>query len=233
MALLGGFALTVDGRDVVVPAAIERAIAYLALRGRCGRSRLAGTLWPEHSEERALGNLRTAMWRVNQVAPGVVVAEHDSLALASDVEVDVALLVTAAHEVLGGADLPVAAPTLRYVEGDLLPDWTDDWLTVDRERLRQLRLHVLEAIAGRLAARGLFGMALEAALAALRSDPLRESAHRAVISIHLAEGNLAEAVQAYRQCRALLAREVGVAPSPETVRLMATFRTTRTTRAVG
>jgi DNA-binding SARP family transcriptional activator len=79
---------------------------------------------------------------------------------------------------------------------------------------------VLETVAARLAAEGLFGMALEAALAALRSDPLRESAHRAVIRIHLAEGNLAEAAQAYRQCRALLARELGVEPSEQTAELV-------------
>ena len=110
---------------------------------------------------------------------------------------------------------------LLYVEGDLLPDWSDEWLTAERERLRQLRLHVLETVAARLAAEGLFGMAMEAALAALRSDPLRESAHRAVIRIHLAEGNLAEAVHAYRQCQSLLARELGVAPSEEAARLVA------------
>jgi len=220
VTLLGGFGLAVDGRAVAIPAAFQRAISFLALRGRCGRSRLAGTLWPETTELRAMANLRTAIWRVNQVAPGIVVTDHDVIALADDVDVDVARLVRAAHDVMDGTSTIPQEPTLQYVEGDLLPDWSDEWLVVDRERLRQLRLHLLETLAGRLAAEGLFGMALETALAALRVDPLRESAHRAVIRIHLAEGNLAEAVHAYRQCRALLAREFGVAPSEETARLV-------------
>lgn len=220
LRLLGGFELTVDGTPVRVPSALERAVALLALRGRCGRSRLAGTLWPDTTELRVMANLRTGIWRINQVAPGIVVSRHDALTLADDVDVDVTRLVEAARAVLEGAPGIPHEPSLQYVEGDLLPDWTDDWLTVDRERLRQLRLHVLETLAGRLAAEGLFGMAMEAALAALRSEPLRESAHRAVIRIHLAEGNLAEAVAAYKQCRAMLARDIGVAPSPETTRLV-------------
>lgn len=218
--LLGGFELRVRGAPVSIPAALQRAVAHLALRGRCGRSRLAGTLWPEATEFRAMANLRTGIWRINQVAPDVVTSAHDVLSLAPDVQVDVTNLVAAARAVLEGTPGVPHEPTLQYVEGDLLPDWTDEWLTVDRERLRQLRLHVLETLAGRLAAEGLFGMAMETALAALRADPLRESAHRAVIRIHLAEGNLAEAVTAYRQCRALLARDIGVAPSPETTRLV-------------
>jgi DNA-binding SARP family transcriptional activator len=63
-------------------------------------------------------------------------------------------------------------------DADLLPDWVDDWLVHDRERLHQLRLHVLEALADRLAGDGRYGLALDVALAALRSDTLRESAHR-------------------------------------------------------
>jgi DNA-binding SARP family transcriptional activator len=218
--LLGGFEVSIAGRPARIPAALERAVAHLALRGRCSRSRMAGTLWPETTELRARANLRTGIWRINQVAPGIVVSRHDDLALAEDVDVDVNRLVDVARSVLEGTPGAPHEPTLQYVDGDLLPDWTDEWLTVDRERLRQLQLHVLETLAGRLAAEGLFGMAMEAALAALRAEPLRESAHRAVIRIHLAEGNLAEAVTAYRQCRARLARDIGVAPAPETTGLL-------------
>ena len=89
-----------------------------------------------------------------------------------------------------------------------------------RERLRQLRLHALEAAAAQLSALGSYGLALDAALTALRADPLRESAHRAVIRVHLAEGNVAEARRAFRQCRLLLRRELHVEPSPQTARMV-------------
>ncbi|MGV8965778.1 MAG: AfsR/SARP family transcriptional regulator [Cellulomonas sp.] len=220
VALLGGFGLTVDGRAVTVPVSTQRIISVLALRGRSGRSRLAGSLWPETTEPRALASLRTAIWRANLLAPGLVVSAHDSIDLAEEVEVDVTRLVRIAHEVLDGhlAVMP-GARGFRPVDGDLLPDWHDDWLVVDRERLRQLRLHVLEAMAAQLATQGMFGLAMEAALAALHADVLRESAHRAVIRIHLAEGNLAEARSAYANCCAVLDHEVGMSPSAETQRL--------------
>jgi DNA-binding SARP family transcriptional activator len=108
-------------------------------------------------------------------------------------------------------------------DGELLPGWEDEWLSIDRERLRQLRLHVLEAVAERLARAGCFGLALEAGLAALGADGLRESAHRTLIRIHLAEGNVAEARRAFEHCRDVLIRDVGVEPSAATCDLIPPF----------
>jgi DNA-binding SARP family transcriptional activator len=98
--------------------------------------------------------------------------------------------------------------------GDLLADWDDDWVVVERERLRQLRLHSLEFLSQRLASVGRYVDAIEVALAALRIEPLRESAHRALISVHLAEGNPSEALRQYRRFRELLRAELGLEPSP-------------------
>lgn len=223
VTLLGGFRLTIDDQMVGVPGSTQRIISLLALRGRSGRSRLAGSLWPETTEARALASLRTAIWRANQVSPRLVESANDSVNLTSDVQVDVLDLIRVAHEVLDErATVSLDIPCLSQIEADLLPDWNDEWLVVDRERLRQLRLHVLEALAAQLTRQGMFGMALEAALAALCADARRESAHRAVIKIHLAEGNLAEAAQAYQQCCAVLSREFGMPPSAETSQLMGT-----------
>ena len=70
---------------------------------------------------------------------------------------------------LRGADV---APIWR--PGQLLPDWYDDWVAVERERLRELRAHALEALCHRLTAAGRFGEATEAGLAVVRDEPLRE-----------------------------------------------------------
>ncbi len=223
--LLGTFRLRADGSPVELPAGAQRLVALLALRGRTSRSRLAGTLWPETSEHRALASLRTGIWRVNQAADGMIACTPGTVDLEPGADVDVRRLVRDARAAMrlgepgvpGGAE---ATAELLEDSGELLPDWDDDWLLPDRERLRQMRMHVLEAVAGRLSASGRRGMALEAALASLRIDPLRESAHRAVIGIHLAEGNVAEARRAYAHCRLVLVRDVGVEPSPATSRLL-------------
>ena len=212
--LLGSFEVRLDGAPVLVPSGGQRLVAMLALHGRAGRSALAGSLWPETTQHRALANLRTSIWRANQAVPGIVEATGGQVGLQAGVEVDVTRLVASARRLLdwtAGSPSPDLLSPLD--EGDLLPDWEDEWLAVDRERLRQLRLHMFEATALRLSKVGCYGLALESALAALRVDPLRESAYRCIIGIHLEEGNVGEARRVYAECVSVLQRDLGVAPS--------------------
>ena len=217
MKLLGHFELRVGGALVALPAGPQRVLAYLALRGTTSRSRLAGELWPDATQERAMGCLRTAIWRVNQATHDLVWASGSALDLSPQAEVDVRRVIRASGALLEAAAPPVATepPTV-----ELLPTWDDHWLVHDRERVRQLQLHVLEAGAERLMAAGQFGLGLDWALAAVRADPLRESAHRAVIRIHVVEGNLTEARRAYETCADLLRRELGVQPSARTCQVL-------------
>jgi DNA-binding SARP family transcriptional activator len=104
---------------------------------------------------------------------------------------------------------------------DVLPDWYDDWVVVEAEEWRQLRLHALEALADRLLAEGRYGDAIGAALAAVRSEPLRESARAAVIRVHLAEGNQSDAVMEFERYRAVLSDELGLEPTPRLSDLVA------------
>jgi DNA-binding SARP family transcriptional activator len=84
---------------------------------------------------------------------------------------------------------------------------------VERERFHQLRLHALEALCDRLITAGRYGEAIDAGLAVVAAEPLRESAHRALIKAHLAEGNHGEAYRQYQLCREILRDELGVEPS--------------------
>ena len=80
-------------------------------------------------------------------------------------------------------------------------------------RARQRRLHALDAAARGLAEGHRFAEALDLALDSVRDEPLRESAHRRVILIHLSEGNACEAVRQYESFRTLLDVELGAPPS--------------------
>jgi DNA-binding SARP family transcriptional activator len=111
---------------------------------------------------------------------------------------------------------------------DLLPTWDDDWLLIERERIRQLRIHALDALSACLTAAGRYNDGVAAGLASVEAEPLRETAHRAVIMAHLAEGNCSEAIRQYETYRALLARELGLGPSPELAKLIRRV-TTQTT----
>jgi DNA-binding SARP family transcriptional activator len=102
--------------------------------------------------------------------------------------------------------------------GELLPDWYDDWVVIERESFRQARLHALETACDALIEAGRYASAIEVGLAAVASEPLRETAHRAVMRAHLAEGNRAEALRQYALCRRAL-KTLGLRPSTETDRL--------------
>ena len=218
--LLGLFEVRVGGRLVEVPAPGQRLVALLALRGRRTRSGVAGSLWPDSGERRALGALRTTIWRVNAAAAGLVRSDLHHLELGPTVEIDVECTVAALRASLE-FDRPLGELS-RYVpeRSMLLPEWDEGWLDVEREQLRQLWLHALEAQAERLRAAGSFGRALDLALASVRADPLRESAHRLVIRVHLAEGNVKDAWTAYRNCARILGQELGVTPTAGTTALL-------------
>ena len=90
-------------------------------------------------------------------------------------------------------------------------------MLLDRERLRQLRLHMLEQLAVDHLDAGRHGEALQAALAAMAAEPLRETPHRLVVRIHLAEGNAFEAVHAFYVYRDLLMRGTAAGALPRDV----------------
>ena len=69
--------------------------------------------------------------------------------------------------------------------------------------------------------------AIEAALAAVTVEPLRESAHRAVVQAHLREGNLAEALRQYEAYRYIATTELGILPSEHIESLVQPLRTNR------
>jgi DNA-binding SARP family transcriptional activator len=89
------------------------------------------------------------------------------------------------------------------------------------EDWHQLRLHALEALVGDLTAARRYGDATTAAGAAIRADPLRESAQAALIRVHLAEGNQSEALRAFDRFSHLLQADLGLAPTPQLHELVA------------
>ncbi|MGW2050465.1 AfsR/SARP family transcriptional regulator [Streptomyces sp. NPDC001858] len=222
LRLLGQFRLEVGDETVELCRNGQRLLAFMGLRQRVCRTVLAGTLWPEVTEEHARGSLRTTLWKLPRAEPPLIGACGDSLRVAPALCVDVHTLTRTALGVVQGHDpaLRTPAPLTLLLDDDLLPGWDEDWVLVERERLRQLRLHALDALAEALIRQGRPALALEAAWASVRAEPLRESAHRAVVSAHLAEGNVSEALRHYQAFCRLLHQELSVEPSPQFTRLL-------------
>lgn len=209
LRLLDGFAVEIDGRSVRLPVGAQRVVAFVALHERpLLRPYVSGSLWLDRPEARAAANLRSALWRIQRLAPCLLEVDAHALRIGGDVRVDLREAEQMARAELGGGRL------LPYaLAADLLPDWYEDWVLIERERFRQLRLRALEAACSRLTEEGHLDDALEAGMLALAGEPLRESAHRTLMRLHLASGNMVEVLRQYELCRRLLYEQLGVEPS--------------------
>jgi DNA-binding SARP family transcriptional activator len=223
--LLGGFELQgPDGAVVDVPPGVQRLLAFIALQGGAvSRPRAAGELWPSVPGEAASANLRSTLWRAKQVGPLVRPAAR-MLRLGPGVVVDVQRLVGEAHAVEPGRGPARIGGSFNL---ELLPDWTDGWVTVERERLRHLELHALDHQVAALVSGGRVAEALDTALRAIRLEPLREASHQMLIRIFLQSGNRSAALIAYQGFVTLLREELDLGPDPVTTELVQQLLSTR------
>jgi DNA-binding SARP family transcriptional activator len=216
--LFGGPYVTLDGCRAEIPEGSKRLVVFVTLSGpRVERRQAAGTLWPDGDDLRAAGNLRSALWRLRSAGLDLLDCDKATLGLRGGTTVDVSVLCDWASRLIdgtaGGQDL---VATDVFSQGlELLPGWYDDWVIFERERVRQRLMHALEALSRCLITEGRHAAAIDAAIRALAADPLRESAVRALLEAHLAEGNLIEARRAYATFANALAAELGVQPSPQ------------------
>jgi DNA-binding SARP family transcriptional activator len=147
LSLLKGFELRVDDHVADIALAQQRLLAYLALHERSlNRSYLAEMLWPDRATGRANGSLRTALWRLQEVGHLMVETVGQQVRLSPAVRVDAREIASLSRRLGTGetsvsdVDAPLADALIDA--GDLLPDWFDDWVIPERERIRHLRLRL-------------------------------------------------------------------------------------------
>jgi len=126
-----------------------------------------------------------------------------------------AALATGDHARTASAALVARSIASRTV----LPGEEGEWLDLLRARLGEIRLRALECLGEVWIARGDEALAARDAGEAIRIDPFRESAHRLLIRAHITAGDRGAAARAYEACKRVLAEELGVEPSAETVAL--------------
>lgn len=219
LRLLGRFELS-DGDSLLrTKPSGERLIAYLAVRrDPVSRSEAASELWPDYSDIRAASNLRSVLCRLpGPSGTGAVSSYAGKLALAPNVTTDLTeISESLAHRAAIGDEMSIS-----LLQQEVLPGWPESWLITTREWFRQVRLRALEKLCDQHRAAGRLDSALDAGLAVVACDPLRESAHRRLAMIHMSEGNLADALRQYHAYRDLVRSELGLPPSPQFRRLIA------------
>ncbi len=241
--LLGGFAAFDGDIELSLPFSAQRVLANLALHGPVvGRHRLAGTLWGDADEDKAAGCLRSALWRIGRACQTLVRADRTSVRLSAEVQVDVPQMRACALSLIEHMPVCTGHSAIASLSGDLLPDWYEDWVLAERERLRQLRLDALEALADHHLELGQPENAARAALEAVGIEPLRERAQVLLIRARIAAGCHLGAVEAYERYARELQAEIGIDPCPQVASLLGSLhrrspgsspRTVRRGRASG
>jgi DNA-binding SARP family transcriptional activator len=220
LSVIRDFEVRHNGELVDLQPNSQRLVCFLAFQDRpVRRSYVSGTLWFNSDECRASASLRSALWRLPSM-PGfdLVGSSHSHIWLRPSISIDIREVMKRGMSVLSSPqadfDLIDVARELVSFGDDVLVGWYDDWVITERERFRQIRLHALDRIGDRLLDQGRICDALQVGLAAIRAEPLRESAHRLLIQVHLLEGNVAEAIRQYHSYADLLRRELHATPSP-------------------
>lgn len=224
--LLGEIGLLRDGVPVALPPSkkTRALLGYLVCaRAPQPRQRLCDLLWDGPDDPRA-----ALRWSLTKLRPLVdddsavrLVADRDRVgfeALGAGVDLfeasehvgqDVASASTEA--------LARAASALRgdFLEGLDMPDCYrfHGWCTAERERVRALRLAVLDALVERFLEASP-DEALCHARQRLAIDPLADGAHATVVELLARLGRNAEAQAQVETCRRILERELGGRRSP-------------------
>ncbi|MFE4823852.1 BTAD domain-containing putative transcriptional regulator [Streptomyces sp. NPDC056704] len=217
LKLLGDFEVTHGGARICLHAGAQRLLAFLALQSDgVNRQMAAERLWPDCPPCRAAANVRTALYQIRHTGMPMAIESLDHrLRLSPSTGVDLHSVREHAQSIVTGLDqLPVSADSLtETLSAVLLPNWAEEWLVLERERWGHIRLHALESLAQQFLDSGRYLPALQAALAATSVDPIRETAHRIMMEVYVAEGNVACAIKCYKNYREFLEKELGAAPS--------------------
>jgi len=237
LSLFGGFKI---GGDAAAQRGLTRKargmLAYLALQpGRSqSREKLAALFWGSSGEEQARVNLRQTLWALRKAVPSFdserFPAGGDGIALNLDgIYLDVAQF----EELAAGSTPEQLEQAVSLYRGDLLDGFSikeepfEDWLRVERERLRTIAVAALERLVAHYSAAEHLASCARAATRLLALEPLREDIHRALMRTYAAQNRRGLALKQYEICSDTLERELGLQPEPETRKLYEDLRARR------
>lgn len=253
LSLLGPFTLTVDGALVSRFRSQREAalLAYLAVEADHAhpRERLAGLLWPDKSDAVARQNLRQTLTNLRAVLqddqrqPPLLLAERNTVqwnrnsSYTLDVETfrtTLAACATHNHNDLAtcrACQAQMAAAVALY-QGPFLgnfafgdSDLYEEWLLVTREQFQHQALQALSQLSAAALAQSDWAQLEQFARRQVAIDPLQEPAQRHLIQALVSKGDRSGALSHFENFAAQLQRELGVAPSPETLALLEQIRT--------
>lgn len=224
LRLLGRFRVELEGRAVRLPTRESRLLlAYLALRPEShAREKVAALFWPDVPDASARASLRNALSTLRRkLGRGLLLSDRESVRLDPEfpIRVDALELREQATRFLEAPSPDPSAVAVDSYSDDLLVDFYEDWVSVEREALRTLYLKTLLELTRQMRSRSEYDRARDFAERILARDPADERAHRHLMFCHVALGDRGAALRQYEACRSALSEELAVEPAPATKKL--------------
>ena len=202
---------------------------YLATTGQPhSRATLVNLLWGEMAESKARRNLTTTLTNLRKVLAPFLVVESDRIAFQREApwQLDVHQFQQQLAQGRSSQDMRLVREAVARYRGDFLDGLTvkdglafEEWLYTQREQLREQHLQALQLLVDDAVVRGDYAGGIDYAHQLLALDPWRETAHRQLMILHMQNDRRYAALAQYESCRQVLAEELGVDPSPETMAL--------------
>jgi WD40 repeat protein/class 3 adenylate cyclase len=220
--LLGQFDVRLEGKRILIPSrAGQSLLAYLVLTPGTPhrREKLGGILWPDFSDENARKNLRHELWRIRKAISTqeskpveYLLAEEFTIAFNREAE----YWLDAAQMERPELDLGSLTSNLSLYQGELLPGFYEDWIVLERERIRAVFDAKMEQLLGQLVAAERWTAVQEQAERWLSLGTTLEPAYRALMLAYGARGDMASVSSIYQRCIEQLNEQFGLEPSAET-----------------
>lgn len=225
LALLGKIEVQVDGQPLTALTALKAKalFVYLAVTGTAhSRASLAALLWSDAPEELARANLRTALYALRKHLGDYLLVERRTVAFDQNTPhwLDTAVFTaTCAGKTVKEWETAVSLYHDDFLNDFHVPDAPlfEEWLMLEREHFRLLLLTTLGQLINACLETAVYPAGIQYARRLLRLDALREEGHRQLMQLLAASGKRSQALAQFDLCREILAEELSISPSAETL----------------
>lgn len=243
MRFLGSFSVLHDGHALEGFGydKMRALLAYLVLESGeepHRREKLADLLWPDAPAETARGNLRRTLHDLRKALATVGVGDDFFVTSKNllgfdrgspywlDVDAFSPLAPASGADNIERLEQQWALYREGFLRGLSLPDAPDfeNWLEVRREAVQRQALQLLKRLIQCHEQHGQVARAIVLLHKEIELDPWAEDAHRRLMQLLARDGQTAASLTQFETCRALLQRELGLEPEPQTLALVQAIR---------
>lgn len=195
------------------------------------REEIGVVLWPDSSTEQLRLQFRNTIYYLRYALGQEVIinverhyAFNTDLDYSYDVQEFERKILQAEESENPANKIELLQESLQLYQGEYFQEGEGSWVMTERQRLSQMYEHSLLTLAQLQLEKNEPKLALMHCQTIIAENHCMESAHRLAMQAFAAMGNRSGVVNQYELCKQYLQEELGLEPSPETIRLFKLIR---------